>query len=108
MVAVLHAAPQTNAPHAIAAWLAGLRGIYPDDDLEAIEAAFIYARERCEGVQGRDGEPLLDRALGTATILAGQKLDAASVRAALLSGLPAAHAFDTDQVTARFGADVAT
>src|SRR4051794_15496383 len=107
MVAVLHAAPRTDAPQAIAAWLDGLRGIYPDDDLEAIEAAFVYARDRCQDAHTRDGELLIDRGLGTATILAGQKLDAASVRAALLSGLPAAHAFDADEVGARFGADVA-
>ncbi len=48
------------------------------------------------------------RAAGTARILAGLKLDAASVRAALLLGLPARKAFDADDVTARFGADVAT
>ena len=108
MVAVLHAAPETSAPQAIAAWLAGLRGIYPDDDLSAMEAAFVYARERCGDVLGRDGEPLLDRAIGTATIVAGQKLDAATVRASLLIGLPSAHTFDADDVSARFGADVAT
>jgi len=108
MVAVLHAAPGTSGPQAIAAWLAGLRGIYPDDDLNAVEAAAAYARERCGEVCGRDGELLLDRAVGAATILAGLKLDAATVRAALLIGLPAARAFDAEDVTARFGADVAT
>src|SRR4051812_5220182 len=108
MVAVLHAAPEASAPQSIAAWLAGLRGIYPDDDLAALEAASAYARERCGGTLGRDGEPLMARAVGTATILAGQKFDAATLRAALLLGLPAAHAFDADEVTSRFGTDVAT
>ncbi len=108
MVAVLHAAPEASAPQSIAAWLDGLRGIYPDDDLRAIEAASAYARERCANVAGRDGELLLDRAVGAATILAGQKFDAGTVRAALLIGLPAAHAFDVEDVTTRFGADVAT
>src|SRR3954470_12544710 len=107
MVAVLHAAPQTSAPAAIAAWLAGLRGTYPDDELETIESAFVYAQQRCNNERGRDGEPLIDRALGAATILAGQRLDAVTVRAALLIGLPSAHAFDTDDVASRFGADVA-
>ena len=59
-----------------------------------VEDAFVYARERCGDSTGRDGERLIDRALGTATIVAGLKLDAASIRAALLCGLPAAHAFD--------------
>ena len=108
MVAVLHSAPETSAPQAIAAWLESLRGIYPDGDLKTIESAFVYARERCNDTPGRDGELLIDRAVGTATILAGQKLDATTVRAALLIGLPPAHAFDVDEVSARFGADVAT
>jgi GTP pyrophosphokinase len=108
MVAVLHAAPATGAPQAIAAWLDGLRGTYPDDDLTTLEAAFVYARERCGDAPGRDGEPLIDRAAGAATILAGLKLDAATVRAALLIGLPATKAFDAEDVATRFGADVAT
>ena len=107
MVAVLHAAAGTSGPQAIATWLAGLRGAYPDDDLGAFEAAADYARERCADACGRDGEPLVERAIGAATILAGLKLDAATVRAALLIGLPAAHAFDADDVATRFGADVA-
>ncbi len=55
-----------------------------------------------------DGEPALDRALGTATILAGLKLDADSLRAALLLGVPVAGAFDADEIRERFGEDVAT
>jgi GTP pyrophosphokinase len=55
-----------------------------------------------------DGEPVLDRALGTATILAGLKLDPDSIRAALLLGLPVAGAFESDAIAASFGADVAT
>ena len=108
MVAVLHAAPEAGAPQAVAAWLETLRGIYPDDDLDTFEVAHVYARERCGATAGRDGEPLIQRALGTATILAGLKLDAGTVRAALLTGLSAANAFDADDVAARFGDDVAT
>ena len=107
MVAVAHAAPQTSGPEAIAAWLAGLAGIYPQDDIAGIAAALEYARTRVGTTTGRDGEPLQERALGTATILAGLKLDAGAVRAALLLGLPGAGAFDVEAVTDAFGADVA-
>ncbi len=107
MVAVAHVAPKTNTPHAIAAWLDGLRGIYPDDDVATFDAAASYARARYADARGRDGEPLVDRALGAATIVAALKLDAGAVRAALLSGLPAAGAFDADDVERRFGADAA-
>ncbi len=108
MVAVLHAAPQASAPQAVAAWLAALAGTYPDEDLRAFEAALAYARERCGTTRGRDGEPLIDRAVSAATIVAGLKLDAGTVRAALLIGLPGADAFDAEDVAARFGDDVAT
>jgi GTP pyrophosphokinase len=106
MVAVVHAAPRTSAPEAIAAWLAGLAATYPPDDIAALGAALDYARERCGATIGRDGEPLLERAIGTATILAGLRLDAGAVRAALLIGLPGAGAFDPETVAGKFGADV--
>ena len=106
MVAVVHAAPRTSAPEAIAAWLAGLAATYPPDDIAALGAALDYARERCGATIGRDGEPLLERAIGTATILAGLRLDAGAVRAALLIGLPGAGAFDPETGAGKFGADV--
>ena len=108
MVAVLHAVPETGAPQVIAAWLDGLRGTYPEADLRVLEAAFAYAREHNGDTRGRDGERLIDRAAGTATILAGLRLDAGTVEAGALIGLPAAKAFDAEEVTARFSADVAT
>ena len=108
MVAVTHAVREAAAPQAVAAWLDTLAGVYPAEDRAAFEAALAYARERCGSARGRDGEPLIDRAIGTAMIVAGLKLDAGTVRAALLIGLAGANAFDAEDVAARFGADIAT
>ncbi len=108
MVAVLHAAPRTDAPQAVAAWLDTLVPDYSEDERASFAAAYDFARAHTGDAAMADGEPALDRALGTATILASLKLDADSVRAALLLGLPVAGAFDADEVQARFGADVAT
>ena len=108
MVAVLHAAPQAAVPAAVAAWLDSLSNDYSPAEREAFAAVLDYAREHTGDAQMAEGEPALDRALGTATILAGLKLDADSIRAALLLGVPVAGAFDADDVTATFGADVAT
>ncbi len=107
MVAVLHAAPDTAAPQAVDAWLESLAPAYTSDERASFAAAFAYARERVGSARMPDGEPALDRALGTATILAGLDLDAPSVCGALLSGLPAAASFDTLEVAERFGVDVA-
>ncbi len=108
MVAVLHAAQEAGAPQTAAAWLDTLRGIYPDEDRDAFGAALAYARERCGATSGREGQPLLDRAVGAAMILAGLRLDAGTVQAALLTGLAGANAFAADDLAARFGDDVAT
>ena len=107
MVAVVHAAPGSAAPHAVAAWLDALAGSYPQADVDAFRAAFDYVAARVGEATAADGEKLADRALGIAGIVAGLKLDPASIRGALLSVLPTAKAFDADEVAARFGADVA-
>ena len=108
MVAVLHAAPRTAAPQAVAAWLETLAADYSADERASFAAAFEYARTRVGDATTADGEPVLDRALGAATILTGLGLDADSIRGALLLGLPVAGAFDAGDVRTRFGADVAT
>jgi len=108
MVAVLHAAPQTKEPQAVAAWLASLESHYSAEDRASFASAFAFARERCRDAMLPEGDSALDRALGTATILAGLKLDGDSIRAALLLGLPAADAFDPSDIAAAFTADVAT
>jgi len=108
MVAVLHAAPRAAAPEAVAAWLETLAHDYSADERASFGAAFDYARERTGDAAMADGEAALDRALGAATILTGLRLDADSIRGALLIGLPVAGAFDAEDVRARFGADVAT
>ncbi len=108
MVAVLQAAPQAAAPQAVVAWLDTLTHEYSADERASFAAAFEYARSHCTDAAMPDGESVLDRALGTATILAGLKLDPDSIRAALLLGLPVAGAFDPDEIALKFGADVAT
>src|SRR5581483_5689421 len=107
MVAVLHARPKQLAPQAIAEWLHTLAEFYSHDDVDGIERALAYAQEHCASVVSRDGEPMLERAMGTASILAGLRLDAASVRAALLVGMPYADGFDAKDLATRFGSEVA-
>ena len=108
MVAVLNKAPQTAAPDAVAAWLATLAADYSSEERAAFAAAFEYARAHTGDAAMADGEAAIDRALGTATILGGLKLDADSIRSALLLGLPVAGTFDAEEVEAQFGGDVAT
>jgi GTP pyrophosphokinase len=107
MVAVLHSAPEVAAPEALAAWTERVsEGFTPDERvalLATLDAARALYTDRC----APDGEPWLDRALGTAAIVAGLKLDVDSVRAAMMIGAPHADEFDAEAFGARFGAEVA-
>jgi GTP pyrophosphokinase len=107
MVAVLHAAPGADAPQAVAAWLAELRGTYGVERVDGFAAAWNELREAAGDARCAEGEPVVDRALGTAMILAGLRLDPDSIRAALLLPLPALGRFDAAAVAARHGSDVA-
>jgi GTP pyrophosphokinase len=107
VIAVVHAGPEAAAPQAVAAWLDGLRGVYPEADLRILASACDYARERCGEARASDGERLVDLAMGAASILAASRFDAATIVAGVLIGLPAAGAFDAAEIATRFGADVA-
>ncbi len=107
MVTALHSAPVTAAPEALAVWLEQAGASYAPDERTAIADAVTHARERYGDLCTGDGEPWLDRALGTAAIVAGLKLDAISVRAAVLHGVPHCPGFDAEALKARFGQEVA-
>jgi len=108
MVAVTHAAPQAAAPQAVQTWLDGLSSVYGDADRERFAAAYRMASEAIGELHGGDGERLIERALGTAGILAAQRLDPDSITAGLLVTLPDAADYDRERVVTAFGADVAT
>jgi GTP pyrophosphokinase len=106
MVAVMHGAPESASPEALAAWNAQVGHALAPAERDAIAAVADHARalygDRCTA----DGEPWLDRALATAAIVAGLKLDADSVRAAILVGAPHLDGFDSEKLAQEFGAEV--
>src|SRR5262249_40637300 len=106
MVAVLHATPEAAAPEVIAAWLEQTGAAYARDERATLASAVEFARERYGDLCTSDGEPWLDRGFGTAAIVAGLKLDADSVRAALLLGVPHCPGFDAEAFAAQFGSEV--
>src|SRR6478672_10570806 len=108
MVAVTHAAPQAAVPQAVNAWLDTLAPVYTEADRGRFATAYETARDAFGDLRHADGERLIDRALGTASILAAQRLDPDSLTAALLVGLPNVAGYDEARVVAAFGADVAT
>ncbi|HZI83986.1 MAG TPA: HD domain-containing protein, partial [Casimicrobiaceae bacterium] len=111
MVAIVHAAPRSSFagadPHAFAAWLEQIAAAYSPEERAAIGKSLDAARARYVTLATGDGEPWIDRALGTAGIVAGLKLDADSVRAAILLGMPSVPGFDAGEFAEAFGAEVA-
>ena len=107
MVAVTHAAPQAAAPQAVRAWLDSLASDYADADRARFAEAYDMASASRGSERVVDGERVIERALGTAGILAAQRLDPDSITAALLIGLPESADYDQERVAAAFGADVA-
>src|ERR1700693_4279938 len=77
MIPVVQSAPEHASPGALAAWAAQIHPAYAAEERTAIDAA------------------------------AGLKLDAVSVRAALLLGAPEMEEFDPGIVAEKFGAEVA-
>ncbi|MBS0327009.1 MAG: bifunctional (p)ppGpp synthetase/guanosine-3',5'-bis(diphosphate) 3'-pyrophosphohydrolase [Proteobacteria bacterium] len=108
MATATPAAPEAAAPPAIAAWLAELPPVYTDADRARFEAAYTFAHGQLGDARGGDGEPLIDRTLGTAAIVSAQRLDPDSITAALLHVLPGRAGFDPEGIRARFGDTVAS
>ena len=106
MVTVIHSAPVTAAPAALAAWLEQAGAAYAPDERTALAGAVAYARTCYADLCASDGEPWLDRALGTAAIVVGLKLDAISVLASVLHGAPYCPGFDLETLKTRFGVEV--
>jgi GTP pyrophosphokinase len=94
-------------PEAFAAWLERVGAAFAPGERAGIAKALAAARARYGELRTPDGEPWLDRALGTAAIVAGLKLDAESVLAAVLLGMPATAGFDPAALAESFGNEVA-
>jgi len=107
MVALINAASSTESADVYAARIAQAATGYSAAERAAIEAAFELARSRYGDALTSEGERWLARATGTAAIVAELKLDAASVRAALLIGIPDSLGFDEQSFSTEVGDEVA-
>ena len=107
MVALVTSAPQAASDDLYAARIAQAASGYTPAERTAIEAAFELARKRYGNALTAEGESWLARATGTAAIVAELKLDAESVRAALLIGIPDSQGFDEQKFAAEAGDEVA-
>jgi GTP pyrophosphokinase len=88
-------------------WLESLSAHYSDEEVEAIRAACELAAPLYEGRTELTGTPLIQHALGAAAILAGLNMDADTLKATVLHGVPSYLADWREKVEGRFGKAVA-
>jgi len=79
----------------------------PADDTELLRRAYEFAAEQHGAQLRQSGEPFLSHPLGVAHILADLKLDATALCAALLHDVVEDTKIPAEQISARFGPDVA-
>jgi GTP pyrophosphokinase len=108
MVSVQHpvAMPAAEAGNA-EAWLASLGEHYPAAEMDRVRAACALAADLYQGRTELTGSPLLQHALGAATILVGLNMDSDTLIATLLHAVPDFMTEWRPEVEARFGPAVA-
>lgn len=84
------------------------RQAHPLAETEIIERAYQFAKEAHQGQMRLNGESRLEHLLQTVYVLAGLKLDAASLAAGLLHDVLEYTSVQLDQVKKEFGQEVAS
>ena len=84
-----------------------VRANRPSDDLEIIRKAWQFCLEHHKGQLRASGEPYVLHPLEVATVLAEMKLDSTAIAAGLLHDAVEDTPVTTEEITARFGEQVA-
>ena len=87
-------------------WLAALQANFPAGEIETLRNACELAAPLYEGETEITGTPLLQHALGAATILAGMNMDAETIAATILHAVPEYLDDWQEEVSMRLGAGV--
>ena len=109
MVSVQHPFPPLAGADSadIQTWLNALAGIFAPDEVELIRQACEFAAPLYHGKSDLTGTPLLQHALGSASILLGLNLDHETITAAILHAVPDWLDDWKRVLTERFGHNVA-
>ena len=108
MVSVQHNFPPLAGEDSadIQRWLAALSGVYAAAEIELIRQACEFAAPLYHGQTEVTGTPLLQHALGSATILIGLHLDHETIAATVLHAVPEYLDEWAEVLTERFGGNV--
>ena len=108
MVSVRHNFPPLAGEDSadIQRWLAALSAVYPPAEISLISQACEFAAPLYHGQTEVTGTPLLQHALGSASILIGMHLDHETIAATVLHAVPDLLEDWTEVLTERFGRNV--
>ena len=84
-----------------------LEGYLPPEDVERVQAAYDFAYQAHEGQRRRSGQPYITHPVAVADLLADLRLDAQTLIAAILHDVMEDTPTVKDEITTRFGAEVA-
>jgi len=84
-----------------------LEGYLPPEDVERVQAAYDFAFQAHEGQRRRSGQPYITHPVAVADLLADLRLDAQTLMAAILHDVMEDTPTVKDEITTRFGAEVA-
>jgi GTP pyrophosphokinase len=99
---------EANARTSPADWLAEIGARFTEAERRLLSRALALAAERYGENQGRHGELLFSHWRETATILAGLRIDAETVSAGLLGGIPEVVPQSSELIAARVSPQVAS
>jgi guanosine-3',5'-bis(diphosphate) 3'-pyrophosphohydrolase len=83
------------------------REYLPPEKIAVVEEAYKFAAEKHQGQERLSGAPFLEHPLETAYILAELQLDSGSLAAALLHDIPEETGLPIEEISARFGPEIA-
>lgn len=95
-----------NDPNNTAAWLENLGGVFAPAEVATIARAIAYAMPLYGDMVELTGTPLLQHALGAASILLNMNMDAVTITAAILHGVPNYQPEWAEQLEVQFGSTV--
>jgi len=84
-----------------------LEGYLSHEDVERVQAAYDFAFQAHDGQRRRSGEPYITHPVAVADLLADLRLDAQTLIAAILHDVMEDTPIAKDEITTRFGAEVA-
>ena len=87
--------------------LTRVQSYHPQADLDLVQKTYAFAAQAHDGQLRRSGDPYVVHPLGVASIIAELKLDVPSICAGLLHDAVEDTSATTDEITKRFGSEIA-